>query len=214
MFAHLHIWVWLGPTKYTHTLKLMLILTNISTSSIWGTSATWQTPSQPLGPMILCGKLSRNHAIPQNRDPNTFSVQPASPRSLLGFFHTAFPSNTLMQTFYVFTYLAQSGSSWFVFKVPSELPLVCVLRITNDYGLWCPNSFQMGSVHMVAWVWDQPFSVLAQAVGIGTWRTEISQHRGGKTEGVSQTLMQFSYWCPQVKVNIVTAVGKNARNAL
>lgn len=54
-------------------------------------------------------------------------------------------------------------------------------------ALWCPNGFQMGSAHIVAWVWGQTFSVPAQAMGVWTQRAEISQHRGEKTEGVLQT---------------------------
>lgn len=50
-------------------------------------------------------------------------------------------------------------------------------------ALWCPNAFQMGSARMVAWVWGQPFSMLAQATGVWMWRKEISQHRGGKLRG-------------------------------
>lgn len=35
---------------------------------------------------------------------------------------------------------------WFVFKVPSELPLVCVLRITNDHGPLVPKCIPDGSL--------------------------------------------------------------------
>lgn len=91
--------------------------------------------------MISSSKLSLSHATQQDRDPSTFSMQKAPPLPHLFF---AFPRllcfpYTLMQTFYVFTYLTQSGSFGFVFKVPSEPPLVCVLRITSDYGPLVPK---------------------------------------------------------------------------
>lgn len=168
--AHIHWnWCWFWPTYLLHPSEGPQLLgkPHLSHLDQWFCVVSWAVTVP-----------SRRTETPT---PSLCSQLP--PGLFLAFSTLLSPPNTLMQTFYVFTYLAQSGSSWFVFKVPSELPLVCVLRITNDYGLWCPNSFQMGSVHMVAWVWDQPFSVLAQAVGIWTWRTEISQHRGGKLRG-------------------------------
>lgn len=165
------VWVWLGPTKHTQTLKWMLILTDIFTPSFWGTSATWQTPPQPLGPRVSY-KLS---AIQQNGDPNTF-FRPADilqvPSSPFphGFSPLMLPCKPFM-CLHTWLSLALLGLS---LKSPVNC-LWCVFSGSQMItALWCPNAFQMGSARMVAWVWGQPFSMLAQATGVWTWRKEIS----------------------------------------
>lgn len=91
-------------------------------------SATWTT-----------GFISAVCHPAERRPEHLFQASRLPPGPFFTFSLPLFSPNALMQTFYVFTYLTQSGSSWFVFKVPSELPLVCVLRITNDYGPLVPK---------------------------------------------------------------------------
>lgn len=106
---------------------------------------------------------------------------------------------------------------WFFFKVPSELSLVHVLRITNDYsslvlkcvpdGPCSHGSISSGPAFQHVGSYCHPND------GVWTRKVEVFQYKRENERGYSNP-DGIAHQHPQMKVNIVLAMDKNAKNAL
>lgn len=77
-------------------------------------------------------------------------------------------------------------------------------------ALWCPNVFQMGDAH-VAFQHVVPTGI--QTTGVWTREVEIFQCKRENGRGYWNP-DRIAHQHPHTKVNIVPALGRNAKNAL